>query len=132
MDESTEPDTSSPKFEAVSKPQELKEQINKSFQCSLCIFRELYEYFGRNPSQTDKYILNEDCYLIEDPFYPPKQGKFIILGAHCMKCKKSVCKDINCSIYFDGTYCIQCAKAQVDIFPVSVQEKIKKIKSYMN
>lgn len=111
-----------------------KENVNeiKVFQCSLCIFQEQYEYFGRNPPHTGKYILNEDCYLIEDPFYPPKQSKFIILGAHCIKCKKPICKDTNCSLYFDGTYCIICAKSQKTFFPVSVQEKLNRILQLYN
>lgn len=100
---------------------------DKKFQCFSCTFQQKYEYFGRNPPETSKYILLEDAYVMENPFLPPKQGKFIILGAHCVKCKKAVCKNANCSVFYEGTYCIKCAKAQLEIFPVSVREKIKKI-----
>ncbi|KAJ8971293.1 hypothetical protein NQ314_000770 [Rhamnusium bicolor] len=104
----------------------LKEEI-QYFQCSSCIFKEKYEYFGSNPPQVKNYILLEDAYVIEDPFLPPKQGKIVILGAHCVKCRKSVCKDVNCSLYFDGTYCIECAKENIKSFPPSVQEKLNRV-----
>ncbi|KAG5891248.1 hypothetical protein JTB14_004362 [Gonioctena quinquepunctata] len=93
----------------ISKHEKLKEEV-KYFQCSTCIFKEKYEYFGSNPSLVKNYILLEDAYVIEDPFTAPKQGKIIILGSHCIVCRKAVCKDANCSIYFDGSYCIECAK----------------------
>ncbi|KAJ8952584.1 hypothetical protein NQ318_004131 [Aromia moschata] len=99
----------------------------KYFQCASCPFKEKYEYFGRNPTQLKNYILLEDAYLIEDPFQPPKQGKVIVLGAHCLKCKKGVCKDVNCSLYYGGTYCVQCAKNNIQCFPSVVQEKLNKI-----
>lgn len=99
----------------------------KYFQCSSCIFKQPYEYFGSNPPQVKNYILLEDAYIIEDPFFPPKQGKIVILGTHCIKCRKSVCKDANCSVYFDGTFCIECAKNNIAFFPYAMQEKLNRI-----
>ncbi|XP_056636802.1 cysteine-rich DPF motif domain-containing protein 1 [Diorhabda sublineata] len=97
------------------------------FQCFSCSFRTPYEYFGRNPSCFKNYLLLEDSYTIEDPFSPPKQGKIIILGAHCIKCRKAVCKDNKCSFYFEGTLCLKCAKQDIKNFPISVREKLNKI-----
>lgn len=97
------------------------------FQCSYCPLNEKFEYFGDDPSFAKAYKLLENSYVIEDPFLPPKQGQFIILGAHCIKCNKTVCKDSNCSFYFDGTYCIKCAKYSSKTFPHVVQEKLNRI-----
>lgn len=99
----------------------------KYFQCEICNLRERYEYFGNDPPFTKQYKLLENSYVIEDPFVPPKQNQFIILGTHCIKCTKSVCKDSSCSFYYNGTYCMQCAKINCDMFPPSVQEKINRI-----
>lgn len=104
-----------------------EEKEVKYFQCSSCIFKQEYDYFGSNPPQVKNYILLEDGYVIEDPFFPPKRGKIVILGAHCIKCRKSVCKDVNCSVYFDGTFCIQCAKNNLKCFPLTIQEKLNRI-----
>lgn len=99
----------------------------KFFECSTCILRVQFEYFGKDPPWYKNYRLMEEAYVIEDPFSPPKQNKIIILGAHCVKCNRIVCKDSTCSIYFEGTYCIKCAKSNMDLFPTSVQSKLNKI-----
>ncbi|KAI4467096.1 cysteine-rich pdf motif domain-containing protein 1 [Holotrichia oblita] len=113
-----EDDKTQPKPEIVKLP---------SFQCAICQLNEKYDYFGMNPPYMRHYLLLEDSYTIEDPFLPPKQGEFIILGANCIKCRKSVCKDQECSIYFDGTICLKCAKDCMSIFPTALQDKINKI-----
>nr|XP_008195524.1 PREDICTED: cysteine-rich DPF motif domain-containing protein 1 [Tribolium castaneum] len=97
------------------------------FHCEICALHERYDYFGNSPPFVRHYRLLENAYVIEDPFVPPKQNEFIILGSHCVKCGKSVCKDINCSFYYDGTHCIHCAKSSIDSFPPNVQQKINKI-----
>lgn len=102
-----------------------KEEI-KYFLCTICGLREKYDYFGKEPPFTKMLKLVDDCYVIEDPFLPPKQGQFIILGAHCTTCSKSVCKDIKCSFYYERMYCLKCAK-ETKTFPQSVLEKLKKI-----
>lgn len=106
---------------------ETEKPVYKYFQCSICLLKEKYEYFGTNPPYTKIYKLLEDSYCIEDPFVPPKQGQFIVLGAHCIKCRNSVCKDTNCSFYFGGTYCIKCAKCHAGTFPEVVREKLNRI-----
>lgn len=97
------------------------------FQCENCAFRKTYDYFGFEPPFFKKYRLKEESYVIEDPFLPSKMGEIIILGARCINCSKDVCKDINCSFYFNGTYCIPCAKMNSHTFPSIVKDKLDKI-----
>ncbi|CAH0550220.1 unnamed protein product [Brassicogethes aeneus] len=99
----------------------------KYFHCALCGLHEKFEYFGVDPPFVKKYKLLEDTYLVEDPFLPPKQGEMLQLGAHCTKCKKCVCKDPSCSFYYEGTYCIICAKENMKMFPDVVKDKLNKI-----
>lgn len=99
----------------------------KYFDCSLCGLHEQFSYFGIDPPFFRKYRLTENTYVIEDPFMPPKQGEILMLGSHCIKCNKTVCKDQNCSFYYDGTYCIHCAKADIKLFPETVKDKLNKI-----
>ncbi|XP_022911884.2 cysteine-rich DPF motif domain-containing protein 1 [Onthophagus taurus] len=120
--EEDDPKLSNTDLEKVEKP---KERLY--FQCSLCSMREECDYFGMNPPFTNKYLLKEDVYILEDPFVPPKTGQFIILGSVCVKCKKGVCKDGECSLYFDGTFCMKCAKDSLSSFPKPIQDKINKI-----
>ncbi|XP_060536428.1 cysteine-rich DPF motif domain-containing protein 1 [Cylas formicarius] len=108
-------------------PKEEEEEIPQYFECHFCKLKEKYEYFGERPPFLKHYRLFEEAYVIEDPFVPPKQGEIIILGAHCVTCKHGVCKDPGCSIYFDGTYCVRCAKNYVSQFPRPLQEKLNRI-----
>lgn len=106
-----------------------KEEDNKKtyFECSGCKFRTVYEYHGREPPHFKGYKLLEDAYVIENPFIPPKQNNFIVIGSQCTKCNKTVCKDDSCSFYYDGTFCFECAKQESPNFPSSVREKFNKI-----
>lgn len=108
------------------KEEEVKEEI-KYFECSSCTLKEKYEYFGNSPPYAKDYKLKENAYVIEDPFIPPKRGQFLVLGSHCTKCNKVVCKNTGCSIFFCATYCIKCAKEQSHSFPTQVQEKLNRI-----
>ncbi|KAK5649132.1 hypothetical protein RI129_004024 [Pyrocoelia pectoralis] len=107
--------------------QENIEEEKLYFSCTLCNLHERYDYFGKSPEFVHNYKFKEDSYIIEDPFSPPKRGEYLVLGSHCIKCKISVCKDNNCSFYFDGTYCIKCAKSCKYEFPKVVQEKLNRI-----
>jgi len=93
------------------------------FECSVCTLREKYEYFGKAAPFLKRFVLLEDSYVIEDPFVAPKQGEALILGSHCNMCSKMVCKDPSCSIYYNRTFCINCAKLDAKSFPKVVQEK---------
>ncbi|KAF5271111.1 hypothetical protein FQA39_LY08249 [Lamprigera yunnana] len=97
------------------------------FQCSICSLKEKYEYFGKSPEFVYSYKLKEDSYIIEDPFLPPRNREYLVLGSHCIKCTRPVCKDSNCSFYFDATYCIRCAKGTEEKFPKPLREKLNRI-----
>lgn len=114
--------------EVITKTEE-EENKKTYFECSSCVFRTIYEYFGREPPKFKGYKLLENAYVIENPFIPPKQNNFIVIGAHCVKCEKTVCKDDSCSFYYVGTYCLECAKKEASKFPSVVQEKFNKILS---
>lgn len=103
------------------------EEEIKEFTCENCMLREKYEYFGKEPPYNRKFKYLEEVYAIENPFQPPRQGEILILGSHCIQCNKSVCKDQQCSFFYEGTYCIQCAKGNEMAFPKPVQEKLNKI-----
>lgn len=126
----TEPVDPVPSTSAVKEETSVKSEAKPEpqyFNCEICALHERYDYFGNSPPFVRHYKLLENAYIIEDPFLPPKQNEFIILGSHCIKCGKSVCKDSNCSFYYGGTYCIYCAKGSIDSFPQNVQQKINKI-----
>lgn len=97
------------------------------FQCAICSLKEKFDYFGCDPPYIKNYRFKENSYCIEDPFVPAKQGEYIILGTHCIKCNIMVCKDTNCSFYYDGTHCIKCAKECSKMFPKVVQDKLNRI-----
>lgn len=103
-----------------------------SFKCTQCFLEEKCDYFGDDPSFARCYKLLERSYVMKDPFSDPKFGNFIIIGSPCIKCNSTVCKDINCSFYYNGTYCLQCAKSYCHTFPVVLQEKINKMSGQIN
>ncbi|CAG9765812.1 unnamed protein product [Ceutorhynchus assimilis] len=127
QNEEIEPSTS---ISAETTEQPIIKKANneiKYFECALCNLREKYEYFGKAAPFQKKFILSEDSYVIEDPFAAPKQGEIVVLGAHCVACNKMVCKDLYCSVYYNGTYCIHCAKSGNAKFPKVIEEKLNKI-----
>lgn len=134
MDVDVKPGTSEEKLETPLKSDPSTEKPSTSaivnikyFECSTCVLRVQFEYFGKDPPWYKHFHLLEEAYVIEDPFSPPKRRKIIILGAHCVKCNRIVCKDTTCSVYFEGTYCVNCAKTNIDLFPDSVRGKLNKI-----
>lgn len=99
----------------------------KYFDCNSCNLRQKYEYFGKHPPFLKSFVLLENAYVIEDPSVAPKQGQILIIGSHCINCRNMVCKDTSCSLYYKDTFCIDCAKSNVKLFPKIVQEKLNKI-----
>lgn len=97
------------------------------FQCSTCPLKEKFDYFGNHPPKMKQFKLTENCYVMVDPFVPPNRGEYLILGAHCIKCNRTVCRDASCSFYFGGTYCVKCAKENGKVFPKVVQDKLNRI-----
>ncbi|KAL1513609.1 hypothetical protein ABEB36_003000 [Hypothenemus hampei] len=120
-------DTKTVKSEVKEEKEDTLTVEAKYFECTLCGLKERYEYFGKEPPFQKSFILLEDCYVIEDPFLPPKQGHSLILGSNCNSCTKPICKDGNCSVYYNGSFCIKCAKISINKFPNAVQEKLNKI-----
>lgn len=102
------------------------------FLCSSCDLHEKCHYFGRTPPFANQIEFFEDCYVMKDPFskQPTKlisrSDYFLVLGSECSSCKKVVCKDIECSIYYKLSYCLTCAKENIKQFPIEVQGKISK------
>lgn len=102
------------------------------FLCSSCNMHEKCHYFGRTPPFANQIEFFEDCYVMKDPFSNQptklisKSDYFLVLGSECSSCKKVVCKDIECSIYYKLSYCLTCAKENIKQFPIEVQGKISK------
>lgn len=116
------------KEEITSQPLEIKsKRAVQYFQCSTCSLKEKFDYFGDQPPKMKRFRYAEHCYLMVDPFVPPNRGEYLVLGAHCVMCNRTVCRDTCCSFYFGGTHCIKCAKANIAQFPKVVQEKLNKI-----
>lgn len=106
---------------------ETKKKVVQYFQCSTCPLKEKFDYFGNHPPKMRDFKFVENCYVMVDPFVPPNRGEYLVLGAHCVKCNRTVCKDASCSFYFGGTYCVKCAKESVKGFPKVVQDKLNRI-----
>lgn len=115
------------KEECQSQTSEVKKKPVQYFHCSTCSLKEKFDYFGNKPSKMKRFRYAENCYVMVDPFVPPNKGEYLILGTHCIKCNRTVCRDTSCSFYFDGTYCISCAKECANTFPKAVQDKLSKI-----
>lgn len=115
------------KEETQSQPSEVKKKPVQYFQCSTCSLKEKFDYFGVQPQKMKHFRYAESCYVMVDPFVPPNRGEYLVLGAHCVKCNRTVCRDTSCSFYFAGTYCVKCAKECAGNFPKIVQEKLMKI-----
>ncbi|XP_050094309.1 cysteine-rich DPF motif domain-containing protein 1 [Anopheles aquasalis] len=105
------------------------------FHCELCEASESADYHGRRPPFVGKLIeLAEDSYVMRDPFAPPPQAVpdkppceyFLVLGADCNLCRRTVCKAPECSFFYGATFCRPCSLARVLEFPLEVRSKIKK------
>lgn len=110
------------------------------FKCEGCAFSEICEYKGTHPPFAKKIQFNEACYVMQDPFSPPP-GKlsdksnseyFIVLGADCSVCNRTVCAAGTCSLYYAKTFCLQCAYRLVKEFPLEIQSKVRKLVATAN
>ena len=109
----------------VDKLDNAQNDTKKFFQCSCCFLKEKYECYSTKLFLKN-YIPLEHVYVISDPFLPVKEREYIVLAADCVECKLAVCKDIECSVYFKGTYCRKCATLNILNFPNTIQDKIRK------
>lgn len=115
-----------------SKQYEEPEMID--FICSSCSMQEKCHYKGKAPYFAKNINFTEDCYVMKDPFSPPPGPEtkksfteyFLVVGADCSNCNKSVCKGSECSIYYSKTFCLECVQMRIKEFPLEVQTKIKK------
>lgn len=131
--------TSSPTEECIDvakKVEPLKEDDEPKieFKCEICSFSNRCHYKGNRPPFANKIQLNEESYVMRDPFSPPPNAQssksnseyFIVIGAHCSVCDRTVCKAAECSMFYVKSFCLSCAKNGIGQFPLEVQSKIKK------
>jgi hypothetical protein len=105
-----------------------------AFSCESCNLTEKCDYFGRQPPFARKIQFTENCFVMKDPFSPPPSSQsnkssseyFLVLGANCEICAKTFCKGAECSLYYSKTFCLTCAKANIQQFPLEIQSKIRK------
>ncbi|XP_075066436.1 cysteine-rich DPF motif domain-containing protein 1 isoform X2 [Mixophyes fleayi] len=98
------------------------------FECQLCKLSVPYTYFGQKPPNMKSVILLEECYIMMDPFTPDKE-KFLILGSQCSVCKKVVCVDTECSLFYSKRFCLPCVTKNKDAFPEEIQQDLDKRKA---
>lgn len=103
------------------------------FYCVSCELQEMVHYFGKQPPFVYGVEFSEPTYVMRDPFQAPisslksKAEYFVAIGAHCRICNKVVCKDMECSFFYNVTYCMNCASKSCSNFPLDIQRKLKKI-----
>ena len=96
------------------------------FKCTKCGLEEHYTYKGREPPFAKKIRILEEGYIIRDPFSPPNQKQFLLLGSDCKICNNMICQSSECSIFYTKRFCRSCAEQNIHFFPDEVQAKIKK------
>uniref|UniRef100_A0A182PLY4 Aminomethyltransferase folate-binding domain-containing protein n=1 Tax=Anopheles epiroticus TaxID=199890 RepID=A0A182PLY4_9DIPT len=96
------------------------------FRCDLCGLNENCDYRGRRPPFASKIEFPEECYVMRDPFAPPPQAApdkpsseyYLLLGADCNLCQRTVCKATECSFFYGATFCRRCSLDRVQEFPL--------------
>lgn len=104
------------------------------FVCDACSLSEMCNYKGKNPYFVKNINFTEDCYVMKDPFCPPPGPDtkksfteyFLVLGADCSSCDKTVCRGVECSFFYGTTFCLNCAQVRIKEFPLEIQSKIRK------
>lgn len=126
----------SAEVEMPAKPQ--KPEIPKiPFKCENCGFVAVCNYKGTTPPFSKNIKFTEECYVMQDPFSPPPGNAtsksnseyFIVIGADCCSCTKVVCAATTCSLFYQKSYCFDCAHQSITSFPLEIQSKIRKILS---
>lgn len=105
------------------------------FKCESCGFVAVCNYKGTAPPFSRNIKFAEECYVMQDPFSPPPGNAssksnseyFIVMGADCCNCSKVVCAAGTCSLFYQKTYCCNCAYQTIASFPLEIQSKIRKI-----
>lgn len=104
---------------------ETAEEEVKWFECTLCHMKEAYHTKEKKPKFLKNITFCEETYLIIDPFTPPQNKQFIVLGSDCCLCKSPVCQSSDCSIFYQKRYCQTCAVKKKNFFPEQLWSKIK-------
>lgn len=130
MEESETTNPPSTTAEAPKDKDEKPELIE--FKCGLCGMTEKCHYKGKRPPFAKKVQLQEDSYVMKDPFSPQPDSRMasieymIVLGADCLMCEQKVCKGSECSFFYSKTFCRTCLHENIKQFPIEIQPKIRK------
>lgn len=119
---------------ALPAPAQKPEIPKIPFKCESCGFVAVCNYQGSSPPFSKNIKFAEPCYVMQDPFSPPPgnaSGKsnseyFIVIGADCCRCSKVVCVASTCSLFYQKSYCCDCAYQTITSFPLEIQSKIRK------
>ncbi|KAF4518606.1 hypothetical protein B566_EDAN009855 [Ephemera danica] len=68
-----------------------------TFCCHKCSFEENYHYKGLKPPFCKGVKFLEESYVAKDPFSPPGERSFLLLGSDCSMCGNQICQDSTCS-----------------------------------
>ncbi|XP_046402779.1 cysteine-rich DPF motif domain-containing protein 1 isoform X2 [Ischnura elegans] len=111
-----------------------------TFTCYSCGLEEHYHYKGKHSPFSTSIEFVDSSYVMKDPFSPRRPSThyrkqrdvnepFLILGGDCFSCKRPVCRDLECSVFYKHYYCLSCALKSMDVFPAQMQKKLKLSKS---
>jgi Cysteine-rich domain len=92
------------------------------FVCSVCNLEETFHCRGPIPYFCRTVRVPEDSYVARDPFTPPGQRSFLLLGSDCNVCSNPVCQ--SCSIFYSKRYCKSCAIEHAEEFPNPIKVKV--------
>lgn len=95
------------------------------FRCHKCSMEEDYHYKGQVPPFCRSIKLLEDSYIRRDPFCPPSERSFLVLGSDCSVCEQPTCQDSACSVFYTKRFCLSCAERNLQEFPTEIQSKIQ-------
>ncbi|KAK7868148.1 hypothetical protein R5R35_003024 [Gryllus longicercus] len=96
-----------------------------TFTCYRCGLSEHYDFKGKKTPYSRWIELNEDGYIMQDPF-STNRNDFLLLGSDCSVCEKTICQSPNCSVYYMKRFCLPCAQTCLNKFPSAVQARVRK------
>lgn len=117
--------------EVEKKEEKTKEEpvhIVYEFKCSICGLNENAQYKGTKPPFSRNVVLKHSSYVMKDPFSPPGKGEILVLGADCAVCENPICISKECSLFYNKTYCLECAHKCLNTFPAEIKTKIASVK----
>lgn len=95
------------------------------FLCCICHMKELVDYKGKKPPFSRHLKLEEESYVMKDPFSPPGKGQVIVMGSDCSICGRTVCIAKECSVFYTKTFCKDCFHDNHEYFPKQIVNKLK-------